>query len=75
MKDVSFREAVAEIVDAIFPCSMEIGKTLKHPDGRTVKIKSGCYKDPNFGRISNFWTWNEVLKDGSLGPDEHGYGW
>lgn len=55
--------------------SMAVGKVLRHPDGRTVKIKSGCFLDPAYARVSNFWTWNEVLSDGSLGPTESGYGW
>ena len=55
--------------------SMAVGKTVKHPDGRTVKIKSGCYLDPVFGRVSNFWYWNEVLADGTIGKEECGYGW
>ena len=55
--------------------SMEVGKAIKHPDGRMVKIKSGCFLDPVYGRVSNFWFWNEVLPDASLGPDECGYGW
>lgn len=33
--------------------SMKVGKTLKHPDGRKVKITSGCYLDPTYGRVSN----------------------
>lgn len=61
--------------EAAASSSMEVGKTLKHPDGRTVKIKSGHFLDPTYGRISNFWTWNEVMPDGSLGSDECGYGW
>lgn len=55
--------------------SMEIGKTLQHPDGRTVKVTSGCFLDPVYGRVSNYWHWNEILPNGSIGPDEHGYGW
>lgn len=55
--------------------SMEIGKVLNHPDGRLVKICDGCFLDPHNGRVSNFWYWNEVLKDGSLGKKECGYGW
>ena len=55
--------------------SMGVGKTLKHPDGRTVKIKDGYYLDPVYGRVSNFWSWNEVRPDGTLGKDECGYGW
>lgn len=54
---------------------MEIGKVLTHPDGRTVKVKSGCYLDPTYGRVSNWWTWNEVKADGSFGQDESGHGW
>lgn len=53
--------------------SMEIGKTIAHPDGRMVKIKSGRFLSN--GRVSNFWHWNEVKKDGTLGPEEFGYGW
>lgn len=55
--------------------SIEAGKTLTHPDGRTVLIKSGCFLDSTYGRVSNFWYWNEVLSNGDLGPEEHGYGW
>lgn len=53
--------------------SMKVGKTLKHPDGRTVKITSGQYLSN--GRVSNFWHWREIREDGTLGPDENGYGW
>ena len=55
--------------------SMKVGATILHPDGRTVKIKSGQYLDSTYGRVSNFWWWNEVLPDGKLGKEEHGYGW
>ena len=55
--------------------SMRIGKTLQHPDGRIVKIKAGCFRDAKYWRISNWWTWNEVLPNSLLGPDESGYGW
>lgn len=54
---------------------MKIGEKIKHPDGRTVLVKSGYFLDPTYGRVSNFWYWNEVLENGSLGPDESGYGW
>ena len=53
--------------------SMVIGKTIMHPDGRMVKIKSGQFLSN--GRVSNHWCWNEVKKDGTLGPEECGYGW
>ena len=55
--------------------SMQIGATIPDPNGRMVKVASGYYLDPIYGRVSNWWEWNEVLPDGSLGPTECGYGW
>lgn len=55
--------------------SLEIGMIVMHPSGKKVKIKSGYFLDPTNGRVSNYWHWNEVLIDGSLGADESGYGW
>ena len=33
-------------------------------------IKSGCYLDPTFHRLSNFWTWLNL----ATGKEESGYG-
>lgn len=55
------------------PSSMAIGKTLQHPDGRTVKVMSGQYWGEH--GLSNWWTWREVREDEYLGPEESGYGW
>lgn len=56
------------------PSPFKIGDTVKHPDGRTVRIVAGQYWG-EFG-ISNFWYWREVLEDGSISQkDECGYGW
>lgn len=54
---------------------MEIGAEIMHPNGYIVKIKSGCFLDPIYGRVSNFWRWNRINEDGSLGKEESGYGW
>lgn len=54
---------------------MKIGATIKHPDGRKVKIISGYFLDPTYGRVSNWWSWREVKKNGKLGKIENGYGW
>lgn len=55
---------------------LEVGMVTKHPDGRTVKILSGHFLDPVYGRLSNFWNWREVLPDGTLSETlESGYGW
>lgn len=55
---------------------LAVGMTCKHPDGRTVRIVSGCYLDPTYGRLSNHWHWREVLLGGLLAASEEcGYGW
>ena len=65
---------VKEIVEEEMPCSLEIGKVVKHPDGRAVKIMAGQYWGTH--GLSNFWYWREVLPDGTLSAkEEHGYGW
>lgn len=43
-------------------------------DGKMVYIHSGCFLDPVYGRVSNFWEWSEVFSDGSLGEKQNGYG-
>ena len=55
--------------------TMHVGATVQHPDGRMVQITGGCYLDPKYGRVSNRWTWREVLPSGQLGKEESGYGW
>ena len=52
---------------------LKIGKTVRYTDGRLVKIISGRYWG-QYG-ISNFWSWQEVKADGSLGVIENGHGW
>lgn len=59
-----------------------IGSVVKHTGWKQdekiypcdVYIESGCYLDSTYGRVSNFWYWKRVLKDGSLAKTEHGYG-
>ena len=60
--------------EAAYRCRMKIGQRLNHPDGRLVEIVDGSFLG-DFGRVSNFWYWKEVMKDGSFGPIECGYGW
>jgi hypothetical protein len=67
------RQWVKDLVEKNIPSQMEVGKILKHPDGRTVKITSGKYWGTH--GLSNFWYWREVLPNGKLGKEEHGYGW
>ena len=51
----------------------EVGRKMKHSDGRTVLVTSGQYWG-NHG-VSNFWNWKEVKDDGSFGKEECGYGY
>jgi hypothetical protein len=65
---------VRKLTEECFPHSMAVGQTIRHPDGRTVKVTDGQF----WGRygVSNFWYWREVMPDGSLSETlEHGYGW
>ncbi len=67
-------EWIREITEEFIGGSqLKVGATVQHPDGRTVKITKGQYWG-EFG-VSNFWYWCEVKEDGSMGPEEHGYGW
>lgn len=55
--------------------TMRIGATIQHPDGYAVKVLDGCYLDPIYNRVSNWWTWQRVNDDGTLGEPVSGYGW
>lgn len=73
MSDGELRALARSLTEQFIPCGLAVGKTVKHPDGRTVKIVGGQYWGTH--GLSNFWTWKEVRADGSLGPRESGYGW
>lgn len=52
----------------------KVGDTVRHPDGRMVRIISGQWWG-TYG-LSNHWSWQEVLPNGKLSSKvEHGYGW
>lgn len=51
-----------------------VGDRVEHPDGYQAEIIGGCYWAE--GGLSNHWTWQKVLPDGSLSPEKFsGYGW
>lgn len=66
-------DVIKNIVESTFGKPLEIGMVTNHPDGRTVKIRSGTFWSN--GRVSNWWTWQEIFANGELGKDESGYGW
>lgn len=51
----------------------DIGDLMRHEDGRKVRVVAGQYWG-TYG-LSNHWTFREILQDGDLGPEEHGYGY
>lgn len=64
---------VKELVESAGPPYFQVGDTVKHSSGRSVKITGGRFWGTH--GVSNFWYWREVMPDGSLGPEESGYGW
>lgn len=70
---MTVKQWVKDMVDATMPSQMEVGKRLRHPDGRMVEVVDGV-RWGEFG-LSNFWEWREIREDGSLGKIERGYGW
>jgi len=62
-----------ELTGQYYPCRMAVGKDVRHPDSRMVRVTSGQYWG-TYG-LSNWWEWREVKADGTLGPTECGYGW
>jgi hypothetical protein len=72
--ELALRRIAREITEEITRrAPFAVGDTVKHPSGRFVTITSGQYWGAH--GLSNFWYWKEVLADGTLGPEEHGYGW
>jgi hypothetical protein len=41
---------------------------------KLVIINSGQYLDSTYHRLSNFWYWQEINEDGTLGKEDSGYG-
>ena len=56
--------------DAVLPpVRLQVGKKYQHPEDGVITITSGCYRDPTYGRVSNWWYWTK--EDGTEGK---GYG-
>ena len=58
------------------PHLLRIGQRIRHESGCTVEIVDGQFMVQAHGksRVSNFWYWRRVRKDGTLGQQGHGYG-
>lgn len=63
-------DVARQITDSVFPpIELEAGKRYLHPEYGLIEITGGCYRDPVYGRISNFWDWTVVA------TGEHGCGY
>lgn len=57
-----------------FGNSLAVGKYFLY-EGNPIKITSGYFLDPTYGRVSNFWYWRKIFPDGRLSDEEYsGYG-
>ena len=66
MSEEELTRIATEITDRLCPPSkLVVGKYYMYK-GEVVKITSGYYRDPTYNRISNFWSWRKINKDGSL---------
>ncbi len=72
---MSIENVVANIKRDYFSTDLAVGKTVEHPDHGTVQILSGCFWDPTYARLSNWWTWAELVDGQPTGPQHSGYGW
>jgi hypothetical protein len=48
-------------------------RKTQYSRARLVLITDGCYTDPIYGRISNFWDFTYITKNGFLGKKGHDY--
>ena len=65
---------VREIQDETIGGSpLKIGQRIQHIDGYEVEITKGQYMG-TYG-LSNFWYWQKVNEDGTLGEESNGYGY
>lgn len=67
------QKTIRVIQDLFIEDNMDVNNVVRHKDGRIVFITDGAYYG-DWG-ISNYWTWREVKRDGTLGKEESGYGW
>lgn len=75
---MSIKETVRRLVreNAGTSYYWKLGQVVKHPDGYNVRIDSGCYLDPTYGRVSNWWTWTVLDKNNKPTKEkDKGYGW
>lgn len=72
---MTIEQTVAEIKAKYFHTELSIGKVVVHPEHGKVVITSGCYWDPTYGRLSNWWSWKKVLAKRIGKRTYSGYGW
>lgn len=70
------KETIHGIIGKYMRMDLRVGDIVYHPKDGRVKILSGCYFDPIYGRLSNWWDWVCVDEHGKrVGKPKSGYGW
>lgn len=66
-QDAALRSLARSIIG---PSPLAVGKRYEHPEDGVIKVVSGYWTDPIYGRVSNFWYWTVE----ATGETHHGYG-
>jgi len=69
----SLFKVAQNLINKCFGNPLEIGKYFVYK-GKPIRITHGCFLDPTYNRLSNYWTWRIVLSNGMLGEKGEGLG-
>jgi hypothetical protein len=68
---MSLEDIARRVTDEVVkPVGLVKGWRYVHPEDGVIEITGGYYRDPTYGRISNFWDWIVV----ATGERKNGYG-
>lgn len=72
---MSIEKVVADLKAEFFTTQLAVGKTVDHPTHGPVVILAGCFWDPVYCRLSNWWTWRKADDCRDKPQTYSGYGW
>lgn len=61
---------VQDMIIEEFGSPLVVGQRYVHPEHGSVTVVRGCFFDPIYGRLSNWWTWRVE----ATGVEHSGYG-
>jgi len=76
------KQIAQDLTYQFFGNELEVGKYFRYSkkgkakkEGIPIKIIAGTFLDPVYGRLSNYWCWQQVKSDGTLEKEKNkGYG-